>query len=76
MAQRRVRALRDRVQLIPNMEGLGDKSASDPVTREEEEGLAQMALLSGSPADNNSVSGFLRLVSNTVLTGSIQRYQQ
>lgn len=75
MAERRVRALRDRVQLIPNMEGLNDKSATELSSPVEQEALAQMALLSGTPTDNSSVSSFLRLVSNTTLTASVQRYE-
>lgn len=76
MAERKVRALRDRVQLIPNMEGLNDKAASEPSTGSEQEALAQMALLSGAPANNQAVSGFLRAVSNTTLTASIQQYER
>ena len=76
MAERRVRALRDRVQLIPNMEGLNDKSASEPATPTEMEALAQMALLSGAPANNQAVSSFLKAVSNTTLTASIQQYER
>lgn len=63
------------MQLIPNMEGLNDKSASEPMQPVEQEALAQMALLSGTPTDNQSVSSFLQLVSNTTLTASIQRYE-
>lgn len=72
MSQRPVRALRDRVQLVPNMQGLGDKSASEPMSPQESEALAQMAAISGVTLSNAAIRQFLQTVSNSTLTSSIQ----
>lgn len=64
--------LRRRVQPIPNMEGIADKAVQEPMTLQEEEGLAQMALISGVPATNTPIRNFLQGLNNRAFGQIVQ----
>lgn len=68
MARQRIRP---QARLIPNM-NIGDKAASEPTTRDEQEAYAQMAVLSNVPVNNAQIGQFLRNISNATLTSSVQ----
>lgn len=65
------RILSTNARIIPTF-GETDTAGQDPTTPEEQEGLAQLALLSGVPENNRQVAGFIAQISNTTLTASVQ----
>lgn len=65
------RRLRARIQLIPNLRGLNE-SASTPSTPQEQQALAQMALLSGVPANNTQIRQFIGTLNNRIYSTYIR----
>jgi hypothetical protein len=67
------RLVRRQPRLLPA--GDHEPAASDSPTPEEEEGLAQMALLSGVPAKNSSIVAFVRGLTNQQIAQYLQQTQ-
>lgn len=64
--------IRPQARLVPNIPGLTDPAAQDSADPQMQTALAEMAALSNVPLTNSLISQFLRNVSNSTLTGSIQ----
>jgi hypothetical protein len=67
--------LRRRQQILPVLKGLSEKAASEPMTAEEEQALAQMAVLSGATT-HAEIRSFLQNLNNRVFSTFIQQAYQ
>lgn len=62
------RILRARVQTIPSpIEQTLEPAGFDWLSEADEEGLAELAPISGQPLDNRSVSTFIQTLNNTTI---------